>query len=1010
MPPLLQPTLLLLLLLSQASCTPRVVVTFRNASLNAEATPPENTTVVKQYGRRLVLRATEGEISEEWVQEALGGEAYVERVEADVVAAVDVMADVIAAAGVSPVSLDSIRSGWNLDENEPYGLHIQSIRALTDGQGATLAIIDSGVAEAAKPVLHPATGYDFISSPEYSNTPDQSRNPDYTDPGDQGPACPTPSWHGTKVASVAAAIAPGATLTVMRVLGQCGVGFSSDIADAVVWAAGGKINGLGMNPFPASVISLSLAGRSQCPTYLQSAITQARSLGTIVIVAAGNAAQDTNLYFPANCYGVMAVGASTRQGTRATYSNFGSRIICSAQGGDTNNPIPVLGVTNGQLAKTFATGTSFSAPHVAGFITLVGNIGLQIDSVALVSFSFCDSTSGDACNGILSSLYPRSDQKPMLPSPNKTTSGQVNVNSSMAVASQNDCPAGQWRNCISACFLNIGSCRNSWCEECQDCPSGYYCPGNNEKVDCQLIATVKGCFGIRYLSGCGTSSSGECVTKVCQSTEYMSSSNYVCYTCDRCGGGYYASGCGGMSEGTCTSCATDCPDTQYRAGCSSNNPGWCASCSDCSSGQKFGGCGGGGLSDSRTCSSCDAGTYGGGGKNRACASCGAGKYNPNTGSAYESACQACPAGKFNPNTGSNSAGACQSCAAGKNLLATGATSSDNCANCAVGKYSPGAGTGVSCTPCAAGSYTNALGTSQCTPCAAGSYAATTGLTACTPCGVGKYSATVGANAESTCQSCAAGTYNVNQGGASYLACTKCDPGKYGLTAAATDCMSCTPGKYSTASGRNTACDSCGTGKYNPDTGGALVASCANCDPGKYGPSIGLSACPLCLIGTYAATTGNVACSACSSTTYTTIQGTVQCQTCPVLANCAIGTEYTCVANTGSLCVPCAVIYACEYLTNTCFSGSDPSCLCAAGFEMVGGRCVGCGTGKYKSNQGNAPCATITTPVCGRGQYLQPGSAYANAVCVDCPVLPPNAAQAPTGCDWTCNAGFDNNAP
>jgi hypothetical protein len=107
-----------------------------------------------------------------------------------------------------------------------------------------------------------------------------------------------------------------------------------------------------------------------------------------------------------------------------------------------------------------------------------------------------------------------------------------------------------------------------------------------------------------------------------------------------------------------------------------------------------------------------------------------------------------------------------------------------------------------------------------------------------------------------------------------------------------------------------------------------------------------------------------------------------------------------------------VIYACEYLTNRCFGsgGSDPSCLCAAGFEMVGGKCVGCAEGKYKSTQSNTPCAAITAPVCTRGQYLQPGSAYANAACADCPALPPNAVQAAAGCEWTCSAGFENNAP
>jgi hypothetical protein len=86
MPPPAAIPLLLLHLMSLSTPTtlatsPRVVVTFHNASLNAEAAVPESATVVKQYGRRLVLRLVGQETDElpveEWVQEALGGEEFV---------------------------------------------------------------------------------------------------------------------------------------------------------------------------------------------------------------------------------------------------------------------------------------------------------------------------------------------------------------------------------------------------------------------------------------------------------------------------------------------------------------------------------------------------------------------------------------------------------------------------------------------------------------------------------------------------------------------------------------------------------------------------------------------------------------------------------------------------------------------------------------------------------------------------------------------------------------------
>ena len=93
----------------------------------------------------------------------------------------------------------------------------------------------------------------------------------------------------------------------MRVLGLCSSGYASDVADAIVWSAGGVINGLHSNPAPASVISMSFAGRGGCPSYLQSAVTQALVRGAILVSAAGNQGLNTTDYFPANCNGVMAI-------------------------------------------------------------------------------------------------------------------------------------------------------------------------------------------------------------------------------------------------------------------------------------------------------------------------------------------------------------------------------------------------------------------------------------------------------------------------------------------------------------------------------------------------------------------------------------------------------------------------------------------------------------------------------------------------------------------------------
>ena len=68
---------------------------------------------------------------------------------------------------------------------------------------------------------------------------------------------------------------------------------------------------------------------------MQDAINIALAQGAVIVVAAGNEKrQRVATSAPANCSGVITVGASTAQGDRASYSNFGLRVDVSAPGGD----------------------------------------------------------------------------------------------------------------------------------------------------------------------------------------------------------------------------------------------------------------------------------------------------------------------------------------------------------------------------------------------------------------------------------------------------------------------------------------------------------------------------------------------------------------------------------------------------------------------------------------------------------------------------------------------------
>ena len=204
------------------------------------------------------------------------------------------------------------------------------------GAGITVAVIDTGVLPHADLLANLLPGYDFVTDVTMAGD-GNARDADASDPGDAvaagacgaGSAASTSSWHGTHVAGIVAAaggnaagvagVAFGARILPLRVLGRCG-GYTSDIADAMVWAVGGVVSGLPLNPNPARVLNLSLGGRSACNRSTQIAIDTARAKGAVVVVAAGNDNTDAATSAPANCAGVVVVTATGRSGGRASYA------------------------------------------------------------------------------------------------------------------------------------------------------------------------------------------------------------------------------------------------------------------------------------------------------------------------------------------------------------------------------------------------------------------------------------------------------------------------------------------------------------------------------------------------------------------------------------------------------------------------------------------------------------------------------------------------------------------
>lgn len=285
---------------------------------------------------------------------------------------------------------------WALKDLQPYGVRAETAWNSSQGAGMVVAVVDTGYRPHEDMTGQILQGYDFISNASISwdhglpHTTANDRDTDATDPGDwiQANGCGythpfiTSSWHGSHVAGTIAAnannakgiagLAYKAKILPVRVLGTCG-GIDTDIADGIVWAAGGTVPGVPANANPAKIINLSLGGPSStCPAIYQQAIATARSLGAVVVVAAGNSNVNAGTFSPANCADAITVGATTSSGAKAWFSNYGSVVDISAPGYDIKSTVNASGTDpTTDNAYAYYDGTSMATPHVAAALALM---------------------------------------------------------------------------------------------------------------------------------------------------------------------------------------------------------------------------------------------------------------------------------------------------------------------------------------------------------------------------------------------------------------------------------------------------------------------------------------------------------------------------------------------------------------------------------------------------------------------------------------------------------------
>ncbi|KAK3842005.1 MAG: peptidase S8/S53 domain-containing protein, partial [Linnemannia gamsii] len=201
------------------------------------------------------------------------------------------------------------------------------------GQNVTIYVIDTGVNIDHK---------DFEGRAKHGPVFAQGQNPDNIDR----------NGHGTFVAGLAAGstfgVAKKAQIVSLKALDDAGAGRLSNVLAAIEW-----------------VVKQHVAqGKFNKPT--NEAIQEAMRLGIHFSIAAGNDGKDACQFSPASTPGAMTVGATDKDDTIASYSNFGPCVAIFAPGSGI-----VSAWADSDTASHIQSGTSMASPHVAGLMAML---------------------------------------------------------------------------------------------------------------------------------------------------------------------------------------------------------------------------------------------------------------------------------------------------------------------------------------------------------------------------------------------------------------------------------------------------------------------------------------------------------------------------------------------------------------------------------------------------------------------------------------------------------------
>lgn len=248
--------------------------------------------------------------------------------------------------------------GWGLDRLDESGPSTGdgTYNYTYTGSGRTIYILDTGLNVEESGVI---SEFGSRASVIY----------DYNDGDPYGEDC---NGHGSMVASAAGSatygVAKGVTIIMAKITIECsGSAYTSESIAALNWLAA--------NEDPGTIVNWSrqfVDETYQCtPIYnssLENAFGATYEVGILNVVAAGNDGCDTDDYSPTALADTFVVGATAQSTSTydpiASFSRRGENISTFAPGVG----VALMTTTGG---STTNSGTSFSAPYIAGIMAVV---------------------------------------------------------------------------------------------------------------------------------------------------------------------------------------------------------------------------------------------------------------------------------------------------------------------------------------------------------------------------------------------------------------------------------------------------------------------------------------------------------------------------------------------------------------------------------------------------------------------------------------------------------------